>query len=422
MMYEISSLENGLRIVTVSMPHAYSISMGIYVAIGSRYEEDEIAGASHFIEHMLFKGTDRRPTPREIALAIEGVGGDINASTGQELTTYYVRVGRDDLEIAADVLVDMLRNSRFLESDVERERRVIIEEINQSLDSPDELVYMQLQKLLWPTHPLGRDIAGSRESVSQITRQQLLDYMMTGYVPQRIVVTVAGAITHQKVCDLLTDKLSDWRGEDKLKLRLADPFKGSIARALYRPVEQSHLLLGMQAPHRTDERRFALSLLNIILGGGMSSRLFVNIREELGLAYSVYSYNYAMLETGSFVIYAAVDSKNIDATIKAILHELNLLRSKPVSDEELKMAKAYARGRTLLRLEDSGANAGWVGSQLALLNEIQRPEEVLDCLDQVTKEDIQRIATDLFYDDALALSIVGPVDEEADWLRLLTLQ
>jgi predicted Zn-dependent peptidase len=421
-MYEISSLENGIRIVTVSMPHAYSISMGIYVAIGSRYEEDEIAGASHFIEHMLFKGTERRPTPREIALAIEGVGGDINASTGQELTTYYVRVGRDDLEIAADVLVDMLRNSRFLESDVERERRVIIEEINQSLDSPDELVYMQLQKLLWPTHPLGRDIAGSRESVSQITRQQLLDYMMTGYVPQRIVVTVAGAITHQKVCDLLIDKLSDWRGEDKLKLRLADPFKGSIARALYRPVEQSHLLLGMQAPHRTDERRFALSLLNIILGGGMSSRLFVNIREELGLAYSVYSYNYAMLETGSFVIYAAVDSKNLDATIKAILHELNLLRSKPVSDEELKMAKAYARGRTLLRLEDSGANAGWVGSQLALLDEIQRPEELLDCLDQVTKEDIQRVATDLFHDDALALSIVGPVDEEADWLPLLTLQ
>lgn len=420
-MYEISSLENGLRIVTVSMPHAYSISMGFYVAIGSRYEKDEIAGASHFIEHMLFKGTERRPTPREIALAIEGVGGDINASTGQELTTYYVRVGRDDLEIAADVLVDMLRNSRFLESDVERERRVIIEEINQSLDSPDELVYMQLQNLLWPTHPLGRDIAGSRESVSQITRQQLLDYMMTGYVPQRMVVTVAGPITHQKVCDLLTDKLSDWRGEDKLKLSLASPFNGPIARALYRPVEQSHLLLGMQAPHRTDERRFALSLLNVILGGGMSSRLFVNIREELGLAYSVYSYNYAMLETGSFVVYAAVDSKNIHATIKAILHELNQLRTKQVSDEELKMAKAYARGRTLLRLEDSGANAGWVGSQLALLNEIQRPEEVLDCLDQVTKEDIQRIATDLFYDDALALSIVGPVDEEADWLSLMSL-
>lgn len=421
-MYEISSLENGLRIVTVSMPHAYSISMGFYVAVGSRYEEDEIAGASHFIEHMLFKGTERRPTPRQIALAIEGVGGDINASTGQELTTYYVRVGRDDLEIAADVLVDMLRNSRFLESDVERERRVIIEEINQSLDSPDELVYMQLQKLLWPNHPLGRDIAGSRESVWQMTRPQLLDYMMRGYVPQRMVVTVAGPISHVQVCDLLTDKLSDWRGEDNLQLRLADPFDGSIARALYRPVEQCHVLLGMQAPHRTDPRRFALSLLNVILGGGMSSRLFVNIREELGLAYSVYSYNYAMLETGSFVIYAAIDSKNLNATIKAILHELNQLRTKQVTDEELKMAKAYARGRTLLRLEDSGANAGWVGSQLALLNQIQRPEEVLDCLDQVTKEDIQRVATDLFYDDGFALSIVGPVDEEADWLSLLKVE
>lgn len=421
-MYQLSTLDNGLRLVTVAMPHAYSISIGLYLAVGSRYEEPALAGASHFIEHMLFKGTTRRPTPREIALAIEGVGGDLNASTGREMTTYYARVSRDHLPIAADVLLDMLRHSRFDATDVERERQVITEEINETLDAPDDLVYIQMQDLLWPVHPLGHDVAGSRESVRGITREGLLDYMARGYSPSRAVVAVAGAVEHGQVEALIAPLLSGWDGNHPFEALPAQPFRGPVARALHRPVEQSHILLGMRAPDRTHPDRFALSLLNIILGEGMSSRLFVEIREELGLAYTVYSYITAMNDTGSFTVYAGVDREQVNEALAAILAQLHRLREQLVSEEELRLAKSYARGRTLLRLEDSGANAGWVGGQLAMSHVIQTPDEVLELLDRVSAEDIQRVARALIRDDALALSIVGPVDEDSDWQRHLRVE
>lgn len=421
-MYELSTLDNGLRLVTVSMPHAYSISMGIYLTVGSRYEEPALAGASHFIEHMLFKGTERRPTPREIALAVESVGGDINASTSRELTSYYARVGRDHLSVAADALTDMLRNSRFLPDDVERERQIIIEEINETLDIPDELVHMQFQELLWPNHPLGTDIAGTRESVAGLTRETLLTYKARGYAPERTVVTVAGPITHTEVRDLIEPMLGDWQAVDGMTFAPAQPFTGPVARALHRPVEQAHFLLGMRGLNRFDEDRFALSLLNIILGEGMSSRLFIQIREELALAYSIYSGPSTYLDTGGFIVYAALDGDNLHDAIGAVLGQLHRFREEPLSEEELAFAKAYSKGRTLLRLEDSGANAGWVGGQLALSNLILTPDEVLERIDRVTVEDVQRVARNLFRDDALALSVVGPVDEEADWLDGLTVE
>lgn len=421
-MYQLSTLDNGLRLVTVAMPHAYSISIGLYLAVGSRYEEPALSGASHFIEHMLFKGTTRRPTPREIALTIEGLGGDLNASTGREMTTYYARVSRDDLPIAADVLLDMLRYSRFEAADVERERQVITEEINETLDSPDDLVYLQMQELLWPAHPLGHDVAGSRESVRGITREGLLEYMARGYTPSRAVVAVAGAVEHGQVEALIAPLLGTWDGNSDFQALPALPFRGPAARALHRPVEQSHLMLGMRALDRTHPDRFALSLLNIILGEGMSSRLFVEIREELGLAYTVYSYITAMNDTGSFTLYAGVDREQVDEALQAILAQLHRLREQPVSAEELRLAKSYARGRTLLRLEDSGANASWVGGQLVMSESIQTPDEVLELLDRVSAEDIQRVARDLIRDDALALSVVGPVDEDTDWSRHLRVE
>ncbi len=421
-MYELSTFDNGLRLVTVSMPHAYSISTGVYLAIGSRYEETHLEGASHFIEHMLFKGTERRPSPRHIAQAVESVGGDINASTGRELTTYYARVSRDHLHVAADVLVDMLRNSRFSPSDMERERQVITEEINESLDVPDDLAYMQYQGLLWPNHPLAHDIAGSRESVHGMSRDDLLGYMQQGYTPERTVFSVAGAITHLQVRDLLEPMLGDWSATDDVRLAPARPLKGPIARAMHRPVEQCHLLLGTRAPSRFEQERFAFSILNIILGDGMSSRLFTEIREELGLAYSIYAYGSHLADTGAFAVYAGVDSTRVHDAIHAILGQLHRLREEPVSADELAMTKAYARGRTLLRLEDSGANASWVGSQLALSEGILTPDEVLTRLDSVTAEDIQAVARRLFRDDTLVMSLVGPVDESADWASLLRVE
>ncbi|MBA3532574.1 MAG: insulinase family protein [Ardenticatenales bacterium] len=421
-MYELSTLDNGLRLVTVAMPHAYSVSVGLYLTVGSRYEEPHLAGISHFIEHMLFKGTERRPTPRDIALTVESVGGDINASTGHEMTTYYARVSRDHLPIATDVLVDMLRNSRFLANDVERERQVIIEEINESLDIPDELVYMQFNELLWPGHALARDIAGSRESVRGLTREALRSFMERAYTPAHTVLAVAGALTHAGVRDLLQPILGSWPGGDGFGYTSALPLPGPTARAMHRPIEQSHFLLGTRALSRFDEDRFAFSLLNIILGEGMSSRLFTEIREKRGLAYTVYGHTLQLMDTGSFAVYAGLDSDNLQEAIEAVLEQLNLLREKAVSAEELAMAKAYARGRTLLRLEDSGANAGWVGGQLAMSNTILTPDEVLGRLDKVTQDDILRVARRLFRDDALVLSLVGPVDEDEPWAEMLKVE
>ncbi len=418
-MYNISTLNNGLRLVTVTMPHSYSISLGVYLAVGSRYEAERLAGASHFIEHMLFKGTTRRPTPRDIALSVECVGGDINASTGRESTSYYARVSRDDLQIATDVLLDMVRNSRFAPSDIERERQVITEEINESLDLPDDLAHMQLQALLWPGHPLAQDVAGTRESVGAMSRDDLLGYMAQGYTPARTVITVAGPVSHAQVEELVAPLLGGWDGNSEFPTPPAPAATGPSARALFRPVEQSHLLLGSRAPSRFDKERFAFSLMTTLLGDGMSSRLFTEIREERALAYSVYAYVSQLADTGQFAVYAGVDSDNLHETIEAVQQQLHRLREEPVGVEELAMTKAYARGRTLLRLEDSGANAGWVGSQLLLTDSILTPEEVLGQLDAVTPEDIQAIARHYFRDDALTMSIVGPVDEDADWAGLL---
>jgi predicted Zn-dependent peptidase len=421
-MYELTQLENGLRVVTVPMPQAYSVSMGLYLGVGSRYETDAEAGASHFIEHLLFKGTERRPSPRDIALAIEGVGGSINASTGREVTSYYVRVAKHDFAMAADVLADMLLNSRFLPTDVEREAQIIIEEINESQDMPDDIVFMEAQKILYPHHPLGRDIAGSRESVRGLSRTALLDYMAKGYSPANAVVAVAGGVTHAQVVDRVGQLLGHWQAPHTLT---TIPYIGkpeARVTVVHRPVEQTHIVLTTHALHRHHPDRFALSLLNSILGEGMSSRLFIEIREERGLAYSVYSYVNALNDTGTFSIYAAVEPEQTETTIRAIIGELNRLREELIGEEELGYAKAYVRGSLLLSLEHSGANAGWVGNRLIISNTIPTPEEVVAQFERVTSTDIQRVARELFRDEALLLSLVGPVNEQRDWQALLRVE
>lgn len=421
-MYELTQLENGLRIVTVAMPQAYSVSAGLYLGVGSRYESDVEAGASHFIEHLLFKGTERRPTPRDIALAIEGVGGSINASTGREVTSYYVRVARPDFGLAADVLADMVLNSRFLPTDVEREAQVIVEEINESQDMSDDIVFLEAQKILYPHHALGRDIAGTRESVRALHRDALLEYKAKGYAPGNAVVAVAGGVTHKQVVETVGELLGGWQGKHTLT---TIPYQGKTTtrvQVVNRPVEQSHIVLATHAYHRHHPDRFALALLNSVLGEGMSSRLFVEIREERGLAYSVYSYVSALNDTGTFAVYAAVDQEQTEATLQAILAELHRLREEPVSEEEIAFAKAYMRGSLLLSLEHSGTNAGWVGNRLITSNTIATPEEVVAHFERVTSADVQRVARELFRDEALLLSVVAPMKGEKNWERLLKVE
>ena len=422
MVYE-TTLNNGLRILTAHIPHTRAVSLSLYVGVGSRYESEELAGASHFIEHMLFKGTERRPTARHIAEAIEGIGGYSNAYTDQESTGYWAKVAAPHFVEAADVLTDMLRHARFDPAEMEKERRVIIEEINMSMDIPEQRVTSLLGQVVWPNHPLGRDVAGTRETVAHITRDQLLGHMEHHYRPGRTVVSVAGNITHQEVVDTIARLLDGWApAPTDGYLPAPDALPTPRWQVEDRPTEQGHLCLAVPGLPRKHPDRFVLGLLNAVLGEGMSSRLFLEIREAQGLAYAIDSSPTGLDETGLLVIYAGVDPRRAPQAIRAILAELDRLRREPVPETELNKAREYVKGRLVLGLEDSSALSGWYGRQALLLNEMLTPDEVLAAYDAVTAEDVQRLAQTLFTDNRVYLAAVGPFGDGAELGASLSLE
>ncbi len=415
-------LENGLQILTRSMSQTRAVSVGLLVGTGSRYESDEVGGASHFIEHMLFKGTARRPTARHIAEAIEGIGGYSNAYTDQETTTYWAKVAAPHFAEAADVLTDMLRCSIFDRDEVEKERRIIVEEINMTIDSPDQWVGILLGQLVWPDHPLGRDVAGTRETVVNISRDQLLDFKRRHYLPGQTVVSVAGNVTHQEVVDVTMERLADW-SPAPANGYLPAPDGPLSPRFLVedRQTEQGHLCLAVPGLSRTHPDRFTLGLLNTILGEGMSSRLFLEVREAQGLAYAVDSALSMLAETGLLVVYAGVEPKRAPHAVRAVLAELSRLRKEPVPEVELAKAREYLKGRLVLGLEDSGAVSAWYGRQTLLLDEILTPDEVLAAYDAITAEDVQRLAQALFTGNQVCMAAVGPFSEGNELGELLSL-
>jgi len=421
-MYEKTTLDNGLRILSSTMPHTRAVSIGFFIGVGSRFEDEEENGISHFLEHMLFKGTEKRPTAREIAVAIEGVGGAINATTGRELTTYWVKVPQGHLALAIDVLVDMLQRSKLEEEEIERERRVIMEEINTMLDFPDDWVHLLLNQLVWSGHPLGRDVTGSKESVSKIDREGMFRYLDRHYHPANTVVGVAGGMEHREVVEELFSALEAWpcrEREGYLPVEEAQ-FEPRL-RLGYRETEQAHLALSLQGIPRSHLDRFNLQLLNTVLGQGMSSRLFLEVREKRGLAYSISSYVNYLHDTGTIGISAGVDPRRIEAALEAILGELDRLRREPVPDEELKKAKEFTKGHLLLQMEDSFAVASWLGRQEILEDRVLTVDEVLSAIDGVTLEDIQRVASERFREESLNLAVVGPFQDEARLRSLLRL-
>ena len=420
-MYQKSTLDNGLRILTSTMPQTHSVTVSFFIGTGSRYETDSHAGVSHFIEHLCFRGTAKRPTARDISTAIEGVGGILNGGTDKELTVYWCKVARPYLELTLDVLIDMLINSRFDPEDLEKERQVIIEEINMSNDSPSQRVGMLIDGLLWPEHPLGRDIAGSRDSVSNITREFMLDYLATHYQPGNTVVAVAGDIQHQEMVNMVNKVLGKWTGrKSQAEYLTFKENKFPRLRIENRELEQVHLCLALPGLPLLHPKRFAVDLLNVILGDGMSSRLFTNIRDKLGLAYSISSYVDHFLDAGSLIIGAGVDAKNLNLALKAITEELALLRE-TIPESELKKAREYSKGRLLLRMEDSRSVAGWIGGQELLTGQILTVDEVVSIIDQVTTEELQQLAREVLTGEKLRLAIVGPVSPEAPLEELLKL-
>ncbi len=403
------------------MPHTRSVSICIFIGVGSRYETEAQAGISHFIEHLCFKGTQKRPTAKEISETIEGVGGILNGGTDKELTVYWCKVAQHHFPLALEVLVDMLLHSRFDPQDIERERQVIIEEINMSKDFPPQRVDMLIDELLWSNHPLGRDVAGNKESVTAITKDIMLDYLAGQYLPNNTVVTIAGDIQHQEMVSAISQAVGNWTNQQPHSGYSA--YKEQPTQRLHietRDTEQAHLCLALPGLSLLHPKRFTLNLLNVILGEGMSSRLFVEIRDKLGLAYSIHSHVEHFLDSGSVTVYAGVQPKNLIVAIKAILEQLSQLKE-TVPESELFKAKELSKGRLLLRMEDSRNVAGWIGGQEILTGHILTVDQVVSIIDAITADELKQLAQELLVGSQLRLAVVGPITDQEPLEELLKL-
>ncbi len=420
---EISSttLDNGLRVLSSEMSHTRSVSTSLFVGVGSRYESAEQAGLSHFIEHLVFKGTGRRPTPSDISGTIEGTGGVINAGTEQELTVYWTKVAEPHFAESLDLLFDMLRNSLFEPDGIEKERSVVLEEIKSVHDYPDARVDALIDEMLWPSHALGRDIGGTKESVTGITRDMMLEHMARHYTPPNIVLSVAGNVRHEDVVRQVEALSDGWApGSPQNPTPFDGTQTGSQVRLEYRRTEQAHLSIALPGLSLEHPDCYVLDLLSVVLGEGMSSRLFVEVRERKGLAYDVRSAATHFRDCGAFVIVAGVDPKRIYDAVQTILEQVSILRD-GVPDEEMEKAKRLACGRLLLRMEDTRAVASWLGHQELLMGRILDPEEVVGIVNRLTPGQIRKTANDVLVSERLNMAVVGPCRGRSRLPRLLKL-
>jgi len=411
-MHQRTLLDNNITVVTCHMPGARSVGVALAAGAGSCHERDDEAGMSHFIEHLCFKGTKRRPTPTDISAEIEGIGGILNASTGREETVYWAKVTRAHMATAVDLLFDIAANSVMALEDIEKERKVVIEEINMNLDLPRERVGMLIDSLLWPGQPLGRDVAGSRETVSAIGRAAIVDYMSRRYQTGNMVVSVAGEVAHDDVCRLISKHAEMLvSGQPEQTYRMDGSQQQPRIGIDRRDGEQAHFCVATHSVSRCDPNRYAVDALNVVLGGGMSSRLFTELREKRGLAYDIHSYPEHFLSGGSLVVYAGVDPERLVESIHAVVAELVRVRA-GVTQEELRRAKELAKGRLELRLEDTQNAALWYGAQELLTHHILTVEEVEERIEAVTVENVLQMADEHFRTARLCLAVVGPVNGE----------
>jgi len=420
--YQKKVLDNGLRIISSEMPHTRSVCISIFIGAGSRYELPEQAGLSHFVEHLCFKGTERRPTSKEISETIDGIGGVLNGGTDKELTVYWVKVARPHYLVALDLLVDMLRHSKFDPVEMENERKVIIEELNMSMDSPQSRVDTIIDEVMWPNQALGRDVAGSKDTVSAIDRQMILHHMSRLYLPGNSVIGIAGDISHDEVVDSIVKAFGDWPvGVAGDWFPAEDNQDAPRLKVEPRKTEQVNLCLAVRGLSSQHPDRFILDLLNVVLGEGMSSRLFLEIRERKGLAYDIHSHVCYFRDSGSLAIYAGVDPKKIELTVEAILRELIRLRDDRIPEAEVIKAKEMGKGRLMLRMEDTRSVSGWMGGQELLTGRILSVDEVVSIVDAITASDMQRVAKELFLTGKINLALVGPVRNKGRLERLLKL-
>jgi predicted Zn-dependent peptidase len=411
--HQVHVLSGGAKLVTAAMPERLSSSVVIMVGGGSRLEGDRLAGASHFIEHLYFKGTQRRPSSKEIADAIEGIGGFINASTDKELTAYWTRVPSEYTDLGLDVLFDIVSNSKLDPGDIERERAVILEELKMYQDQPQDHVQNLFEELMWPGHPLGRDIAGTLESVSRLTRDDILEYADAHYRLPNVVIGAAGALDEAAVLDFVRPRLTLPRDLNGVARAVAPgPLATPQVIVRRQRTEQAHICLGVRAYSYLHTDRYTIDLFNTVLGEGMSSRLFLNIRERLGIAYDVHSFMQKHRDTGYVAVYLGVDPKKAVEAVNAVMGELRRFSDEEVLPDELERAKEFTKGRLRLELETTNGVAFWLTYQELLLGEIKTLEEELALVDAVTAGDIKRVAGEILR-GPLQMAVIGPFPSDA---------
>ena len=419
-MYEVTQLENGLRIATAEMPHMTSVSVGIWVGVGSRYEPSTLNGACHFIEHMVFKGTRKR-SAKQISEAVEGIGGYLNAFTSEETTCFHARAAHDRFEQLLDVLADMLLDPRFAPTDFKKERDVIKEEISMYLDQPHHQVQEVLNQTLWPGQPLGRPITGTPRTLDGINRPRLLTYLRSHYVASHVVIAAAGRLTHErmvKACKPYARRFGNQPGA--VWQRVQENQSGPQISLVNRKTEQTQLALGIRTCSRHDPRRYALRVLNTILGENMSSRLFQTIREDCGLAYSIYSSPSFFADTGDLVISAGLDTENLQKTLKLIVKALRQISHRRPSASELKRACDYLAGQIDLGAESTDNQMNMLGEQLLGYGRIMTTVEMKRRLRKVTSTEVQAVACNFFRPERYSLALVSPMKAANGLSKLLS--
>lgn len=410
-MYNKITLDNGLRIVTEYIPHVKSVSIGLWVEAGSRKEETQNNGVTHFIEHMLFKGTESR-SAKDIAESIDNIGGQINAFTSKECTCYYAKVLDRHLSTAIEVLSDMFFNSKFDEEEILKEKGVVFEEIKMYEDSPEDLVYDLLSETFFENHPLGLPILGSNQTLSSLNKDDIIDYYKKHYTPENTVISLVGNFDSNEAISLIKNYFDSWESEKKYvqdngKLKL---YPKIISKK--KDIEQLHFCLGMEGIPNGDDDLYPLLIANNVFGGGMSSRLFQTIREEKGLVYSIYSYLSTYKDTGLFSIYAGLNPDNLLTASKIIKNNIETIKKSLLSKEEILKSKEQLKGNYILGLESTSSRMTSIGKSELLLGKITSPQEVLDKIDNVSLNDIERVIKKVFDNSKYSITFVGNIKDE----------
>ncbi|MDP4133702.1 MAG: pitrilysin family protein [Bacillota bacterium] len=393
MMYKTNTLSNGLKIAYENIPYARSVSAGVWVLSGSRYEK--ISGMSHFIEHMFFKGTKTK-TAKEIAQSMDSTGGQLNAFTTREYTCFYAHTVADKLAASFEILSDMLLNSKLSSEDIELEKRVVIEEIAMYEDSPEDLTFDLLLNNAWKDQPLGRNIAGTKESVASFTREDILEHINGFYVPEKMLISVAGLINEDEVLSLSNQYFGKMEKRVPLITENKKPIFNAGSHRAKKDIEQANIAFGFESFDMQSEKKYPLAVMNYMFGGGMSSRLFQSIREKEGLAYSIYSSVESYKDAGMFSIYAGLNRENLEKTRDLIKKEIDLLLKEGISDEELYRSKEQIKGSIILGHESVGSKMNTIGKGLILLGKVQSEEEIISKIDEVNLKDVQNVIEEIF--------------------------